>query len=128
MADCAILRESGGYMVRILRAVVIALVTRHTRLIQSRIDSTLMTACTCKRRVTAGQRELRSGRMIENRTLPRRRVVTVCTCLGELRALVIRIHRRCVIALVARRAFLRSPLVNAVFMAICTGKLCVTAG
>ena len=81
MADCAILRESGGYMVRILRAVVIALVTRHTRLIQSRIDSTLMTACTCKRRVTAGQRELRSGRMIENRTLPRRCVVTIRTSL-----------------------------------------------
>ena len=40
---------------------------------------------------------------------------------------MIRIRRRGVIALVARRAFLRSPLVIAVFMAICTGKRYMTS-
>ena len=75
----------------------------------------------------ARQRELGGRRVIETRTLPRRRVVAIRTGLGELRALVIRIHRRCVIALVARHAFLRSPLVNAVFMAICTGKRYMTS-
>ena len=55
----AILRQSSGHMVRILRSVVITEVTRHTGLVQTVIDAACMAAVARQRRMAARKRELR---------------------------------------------------------------------
>ena len=64
--------------------------------------------------------------MVEGSSLPRCRVVAVRAGLRELRRFMIGIHGRGVIGSVAGNALSRSPLVNAVFMAIYTSQRSVT--
>lgn len=81
----AILRESGGYVVRVLRAIVIAAVAGNTFLGFAPVDLILMAIYTSQRCVASGQRVLSRRRVVEARSPPPCRVVTFRTGLGEER-------------------------------------------
>ena len=70
-------------MIRIQRRAVITDVARHALLRSSLVNAVLMATGTSERRVSARQRKLRVGCMVETRALPRRRCVTDRAILRE---------------------------------------------
>ena len=127
VAHGAILRETPGHMVRILRSVVINEVASHAGLIQSVVRAAPVTARARQRRVAAGQRELRRCRMVECGSLPGCRGVAVRTGLGKERCFVIRIYRRRVLAQVTGHASLIQAVVYSAPVTVRARQRCMAA-
>ena len=94
----------------------------HTALVQSIVDTTLMTAGACQRRVTTRQRELRVCRMVETRTLPGRCRMADRAILREPGGTMVRVMRAVVVTEMAGYTFLGFSLIDSVLVAVGTGK------
>ena len=121
VTDRAILRKSCGYVVRILRAVVITEMAGNAFLGFALIHSILMTIDAGKRCMPTRQRELCCRRVVERSSRPACRVVAVRTRLRELGRFVVRIRCRGVIGQVARYAVLVKTIVYPALMATGAG-------
>ena len=73
----AILRQSRGYVVRVLRTVIRTQMAGYAVLRQSLIHSVQVAAGTGYRGMAPGQWKLRTRRVIESRSRPLRRIVAV---------------------------------------------------
>jgi len=128
VAICTGLGKQRRFVIRIARRHVIVLMARDTGLIQSGIYSAFVAVGAGQRCMTACQRELRIGRVVEVRSHPPAGGMAHSAILRESSGYMVRILCSVEVVKMTRHAGLIQSIVHTALMAVRAGQRCVASG